>query len=151
MSAQWSASRYTASVVKSTSRRWPDFGVPRRPSVHVLRTCRTLSVKSTSAQVSAESSPRRNPVAYAMRETRNRAVSSAIDGKPDVADRLRCSTRKVHAMTAAREVPHRRLPGSRRCLFLIRDLEAWESGCELETLDLPRGGRIVRPKRSDDV
>lgn len=63
----------------------------------------------------------------------------------DVAARLRCSTRKVHELTRCREIPHRRLPGSRRCLFLEADLAAWEAGAELEVVELAREGRLVRP------
>ena len=63
----------------------------------------------------------------------------------DVAERLRCSTRSVHELTRLREIPHRRLPRSRRCLFLVEELEAWEAGAALEVVELPGGGRVVRP------
>jgi hypothetical protein len=63
----------------------------------------------------------------------------------DVAERLHCSTRTVHERTRLSEIPHRRLPGSRRCLFLEVDLAAWENGAPLELVELPRGGRIVKP------
>jgi hypothetical protein len=29
---------------------------------------------------------------------------------------------------------------------LVEELEAWENGAELEVVELPRGGRVVRPK-----
>jgi excisionase family DNA binding protein len=64
----------------------------------------------------------------------------------DVAERMRCSTRSVHELTRLREIPHRKLPGSRRCLFLEEELEAWEAGAQLEVIELPRGGRVVKPK-----
>lgn len=64
----------------------------------------------------------------------------------DVAARLRCSTRSVHELTRLREIPHRRLPGSRRCLFLVEELEAWEGGAPLEVVEMARGGRVVRPR-----
>jgi excisionase family DNA binding protein len=64
----------------------------------------------------------------------------------DVAERLRCSTRKIHELTRTAAIPHRRLPGSRRCLFLASELEAWEGGASLEVRELAEGGRIVRPK-----
>ncbi len=64
----------------------------------------------------------------------------------DVADRLHCSVRKVHGLTSASAIPHRRLPGSRRCLFLVAELEAWEGGAALVETKLAGGGRIVRPK-----
>jgi hypothetical protein len=65
---------------------------------------------------------------------------------PDVAERLHCSVRSVHERTRLLEIPHRRLPGSRRCLFLEGDLEAWEAGAPLVVEELPRGGRVVRPR-----
>jgi excisionase family DNA binding protein len=61
----------------------------------------------------------------------------------DVARRLRCSVRTVHELTRLGRIPHRRLAGSRRCLFREKEFEAWEDGAELETLERPCG-RIVR-------
>lgn len=63
----------------------------------------------------------------------------------DVAERLRCSTRTIHELTRTCAIPHRRLPGTRRCLFREEDLEVWENGAPLEVTELPRGGRLVRP------
>jgi hypothetical protein len=63
----------------------------------------------------------------------------------EVAARLRCSKASVHELTRTCAVPHRKLPGTRRCLFLEAELEAWEAGAVLEVVELPRGGRIVRP------
>jgi excisionase family DNA binding protein len=64
----------------------------------------------------------------------------------EVAERLRCSTRKVHELTRTGAIPHRRLPGSRRCLFLEAELEAWESGAQLDIRELGEGGRLVVPR-----
>ncbi len=64
----------------------------------------------------------------------------------DVAIRLHCSIRTVHELTRLARIPHRRLPGSRRCLFREDELRVWEDGTQLELIEL-RGGRIVRPKR----
>ncbi len=64
----------------------------------------------------------------------------------DVADRLHVSPRTVHELTRTAAIPHRRLPGARRCLFREDELSAWEDGATLEVIDQPRGGRIVRPK-----
>ena len=47
---------------------------------------------------------------------------------PRVATRLRCSVRTVHELTRRGLIPHRRLPGPRRCLFREDELEAWEQG-----------------------
>jgi excisionase family DNA binding protein len=64
----------------------------------------------------------------------------------EVAERLRCSIATVHEWTRTGAIPHRRLPGSRRCLFLESELEAWEAGAELQVRELARGGRIVEVK-----
>jgi hypothetical protein len=64
----------------------------------------------------------------------------------DVAERLHVAPSTVHEWTRTGAISHRKLPGSRRCLFLPADLKAWEGGAELEVVELERGGRIVRPK-----
>lgn len=64
----------------------------------------------------------------------------------DVAARLHVSTRTVQELTRTGAIPHRKLPGTRRCLFLPAELSAWENGAELEASELPRGGRVVRPR-----
>jgi len=64
----------------------------------------------------------------------------------EVAQRLRCSLRTVHELTRLHRIPHRRLPGSRRCLFREEELQAWEDGADLEVADPPNGGRVVRPR-----
>jgi excisionase family DNA binding protein len=76
-----------------------------------------------------------------------------VNGSPyllveDVAAMLGCSTRTVHERTRLAEIPHRRPPGARRCLFLEAELRAWLDGAALELVTLPRGGRVVRPKAS---
>jgi excisionase family DNA binding protein len=63
----------------------------------------------------------------------------------DVAVRLRMSKRSVHERTRNGMIPHRRLPGTRRCLFREDELEAWLDGAALETVESPSGGRVVRP------
>ena len=63
----------------------------------------------------------------------------------EVAARLRCSVRTVHELTRLKLIPHRRLPGSRRCLFRIDELEAWEDGAQLETVDPGAAAQVVRP------
>jgi excisionase family DNA binding protein len=65
----------------------------------------------------------------------------------EVADRLRCSIRTIHELTRTNTIPHRRLPGTRRCLFRLDELEAWENGTPLEVTELSRGGRLVVPHR----
>lgn len=64
----------------------------------------------------------------------------------DVAEMLGCSTRSVHERTRTSTIPHRRIGGSRRCLFLETELEAWINGATLESVETPNGGRVVRPK-----
>jgi hypothetical protein len=63
-----------------------------------------------------------------------------------VAERYHCSRRTVHELTRTCSIPHRKLPGCRPLLFLEHELEAWENGAELEVIEGPRGGRVVRPK-----
>jgi excisionase family DNA binding protein len=63
----------------------------------------------------------------------------------EVAGRLRCSVRTVRELTRLNEIPHRKLPGGRRCLFLEAELQAWENGAQLHVLPLARGGRVVKP------
>jgi excisionase family DNA binding protein len=67
----------------------------------------------------------------------------------EVAERLRCSLRTVHELTRSGRIPHRKLPRSRRCLFRLDELEAWEAGAPLESLESANGGRIVRPIATD--
>jgi hypothetical protein len=63
-----------------------------------------------------------------------------------VAARYGCSTWTVHERTRANSIPHRKLAGgSSPCLFVLADLERWENGMPLEVVELPSGGRIVRP------
>ena len=64
---------------------------------------------------------------------------------PEVAVRLRCSVRTIHELARHNQIPVRRLPGSRPLLFRADHLDAWENGAQLEVIELPRGGRIVRP------
>jgi excisionase family DNA binding protein len=71
----------------------------------------------------------------------------------EAAELLRCSTRSVHERTRLRELPCRRLPGTRRVLFRREELEAWvESGgaVELEVVEGLRGGFVVRPRENGD-
>ncbi len=75
-------------------------------------------------------------------------------GKPsylvtsEVAVRLRCSIRTVHELTRRNAIPHRKMPGSRRCLFVESELNRWQDGETLEAIALEKGGRIVRPAYS---
>lgn len=39
---------------------------------------------------------------------------------------------------------HRRVPGTRRCLFVQRELHEWLDGATLEVVELPNDGRMVR-------
>ena len=64
---------------------------------------------------------------------------------PEVAERLRCSRRTIHELTRGRKIPHRKLPGRRRCLFRPDELEAWENGAQLHVTELPRGGHVSPP------
>jgi excisionase family DNA binding protein len=56
-----------------------------------------------------------------------------------VAKRLHLSTRAVHERTRLAKIPHRRIGGTRRCLFVPEELDAWLNGAELEVVELARG------------
>lgn len=43
--------------------------------------------------------------------------------------------------------PHRRLPGTRRLLFVAADVQAYIDGCGLDMTRLADGGVIVKPAR----
>jgi excisionase family DNA binding protein len=62
-----------------------------------------------------------------------------------VAELLHMSKRTVHELTRTCAIPHRRIGGTRRCLFVRDELDAWLDGATIETRDAPNGGRIVRP------
>lgn len=63
----------------------------------------------------------------------------------DVAETLGLSRGTVQEQMARGLIPHRRLPGTRRCIVPLSDFRAWLDGAELETVRLANGGRIVRP------
>lgn len=64
----------------------------------------------------------------------------------EAAELLRESPRTVQARAAKGAIPHRRVGGTRRLLFVEAELVAYLNGCELEVLETPNGGRVVRPK-----
>jgi len=116
--------------------------------------------REVSTQVGEPAAPRAELHAKSARPSRSTSVRPPIAEAPianhahnsaylqvkDVAERLRCSTRTVHELTRTCAIPHRRLPGTRRCLFREKELEAWENGLPLEVTELPRGGRLVVPR-----
>ena len=63
----------------------------------------------------------------------------------EVAALLRCPVRSVHELTRRAAIPHRKMANTRRCLFVESDLLEWLDGAELEVVQLPLGGRVVRP------
>lgn len=65
-----------------------------------------------------------------------------------VAALLHVSKRTVHELTRTCAIPHRRIGGTRRCLFVRTEIDAWLDGVTLETRDAPNGGRIVRPAQT---
>jgi excisionase family DNA binding protein len=74
-------------------------------------------------------------------------VTGALLHVEDVAELLGFSVRTVHELTRKRSIPCRRIPGTRRVLFLEEELLAWvEAGGELEELKGRAGGFVVRPK-----
>jgi len=68
-----------------------------------------------------------------------------IDG---AAELLVSSRRVLHQLASERRIPHRRLPGQRKLVFVRAELESFviDPTLELEVVELERNGRIVRPK-----
>jgi excisionase family DNA binding protein len=65
----------------------------------------------------------------------------------NVAELLGCSTRTIGERARLGQIPHRRVGGTRRLLFLPDELAAWIDGAELESIETANGGRVVRPIR----
>lgn len=63
-----------------------------------------------------------------------------------VAEHLGCSVRTVHELTRRHRIPHWKKSDLRRVYYPVPWLRDWENGAELETQELPDGGRIVRPR-----
>jgi VRR-NUC domain/Helix-turn-helix domain len=63
----------------------------------------------------------------------------------DVARRYNTSVKAIHDRTRRNEIPFTKRPGFRRLLFDRRHLDHWDAGAGLEVVDLPGGGKIVRP------
>ncbi len=83
-------------------------------------------------------------IAYA--HDRRGPMSSPYITVETVAERYDCSIRSIHELTRSKRIPHRRLPGTRRCLFVLAELDAYDAGAELEVQEMGAGGRIVTPK-----
>jgi len=64
----------------------------------------------------------------------------------DVAKMLACSQRTVHERSRRLEIPHRKPPGMRQLLFVEAEVRAWLDGAAIEVEQLPRGGRVVKPR-----
>jgi hypothetical protein len=63
----------------------------------------------------------------------------------EVGARYQARPKTVREWARNGAIPHFRAPGARRLQFRLDWLEAWEQGCDLEVVDLGRGGRVVRP------
>ena len=59
---------------------------------------------------------------------------------------VNCSPRTIHEHARRAQIPHRRIGGTRRLLFLEHELHAWVDGAELEHVATANGGRAVRVK-----
>lgn len=63
----------------------------------------------------------------------------------EVAKRYRCSPWTIHERARLCSIPHRKFSaGSSRLLFVPAELDQYDAGADLETIDLKGGGRIVR-------
>jgi excisionase family DNA binding protein len=72
-------------------------------------------------------------------------VSSRYLTLAEAARLLDLSTYTVRTRASAGEIPHRKLPGSFRILFLEHELAAWVDGAPIETVPTDEG-RVVRVK-----
>jgi hypothetical protein len=61
----------------------------------------------------------------------------------DVAARYRSSPRTIRERARLGQVPHLRQSFTRRLLFLPHELDLFDAGAGLETVQLPGGGRRV--------
>ena len=119
-----------------------DFGIPVADGTQDTK----LSQPRTPGGPAAKRAlPAPHPAAYIPAADVVRSPYLTTD---DIARRLRCSRRSVHELTRTAAIPHRRPPGARRCLFLETEITAWLDGASLDVLDLPRGGRVVKPSAS---
>jgi excisionase family DNA binding protein len=66
-----------------------------------------------------------------------------IDGL--IANVLPMSKRSVHELTRSGRIPFTRIAGTRPCLFQTDEIRQWLDGAPLEVVDLPGGGKRVRP------
>jgi excisionase family DNA binding protein len=66
----------------------------------------------------------------------------------EAAEVVKCSVRTIHEHARRAQIPHRRIGGTRRLLFVEDELHAWVDGAELELVRTPNGGRVVRVKEA---
>jgi predicted DNA-binding transcriptional regulator AlpA len=53
----------------------------------------------------------------------------------------------VYELARTGQIPHRKHAGGKRLLFLAAELDAWDDGEALQVRKLPRGGRVVTPRK----
>jgi excisionase family DNA binding protein len=61
------------------------------------------------------------------------------------AELLSCSVDTVLRKVERNQIPHRKIGGVRRVLFVEDELRAWIDGAPLEVVQTANGGRVVRP------
>ena len=83
-----------------------------------------------------------------------RSVSGLDGSEPlfltveECAQRYRCSVKSIHDKTRSNRIPYIKRQGFRRLLFPLAQLEQWDAGAELETVQLPDGHAVrTRPQR----
>ena len=69
----------------------------------------------------------------------------------EAAEFLSLSVDTLLRKASAGTVPHRRIAGVRRLLWLEAELVDWINGAELETITAANGGRVTRPIESSSV
>ena len=67
---------------------------------------------------------------------------------PEQTDAIGDPERLEHELIRRNAIPHRKMPGSRRCIFVESEANRWLDGETLEAIALENAGRIVRPAYS---
>jgi hypothetical protein len=63
----------------------------------------------------------------------------------ETAERYGTTPRALRDKTRKNLIPFTLRPGWKGCMFLPEHLDAWDDGAALEVVELPDGGKLVRP------
>lgn len=105
-----------------------------------------MHVDEVRAPLAKEGAPETVPAEETVRQTvaERTAGRSPFLVVEEVAERYRTSEWGIRDLARRRAIPHFRRSGSRRLLFRADWLDSFDAGSELEVVELPSSGRIVR-------